>query len=92
MGRFTPLPRPLLGRHVAGAAAFDVLSLDAPHGRRQTEVRDPCLATLVEHDVRRLEIPVEHAFVVRRHEPRRELLRHLDSFVGREPSDASQER
>jgi len=76
------LPRPLLGRHVAGRAAFDVLSLDAPRGRGQTEVRDLCLAMLVEHDVRRFEIPVQHAFVVRRREPRRKLLRNLDSFVG----------
>ena len=86
------LPRPLLGRHVAGGAASDVLSLDAPRGRRQTEVGDPCLTALVEHDVRRLQVPVQNAFVVRRGKTGRQLSGDLDGFIGRQPTDATQER
>ena len=49
-------------------------------------------AAAVDHDVGGLQVPVQHALVVRRGEPGAELPRDLDRLVRRKPPDAAQQR
>jgi hypothetical protein len=78
----------LFGRHVGGGAGADVLDL-ADGG--ETEVHDAHLAGAVEHDVRRLQIPVQDAALVRRGEPRADLARDLEPLVFGKPADAAEQ-
>src|SRR5262245_66254816 len=81
-----PRSRELLGRHVRGRSG-DV-SLNLGVGRdRETEVRDPRAAPTVDHDVRRLQIAMQHALVVRGGEPRAELAGDLERLVRWKPPD-----
>ena len=78
----------LLGRHVgrrAGAQHF-------AGGAGEAEVGDPDLAAAVEHDVRRLEIAMDDAAIVRGGEPGADLPRELDRAVLREAADAAEQR
>ena len=56
-------PGSLLGRHVPWRSAANVFYFTG-HAR-QTKVGDAQLALPVQHDVARLQIAVQHAFVVR---------------------------
>ena len=58
----------------------------------QAEVGDLRAAAAVDHDVAGLQVPVQHALVVRRAEARAHLARDLDRLVGRKPPDAPQQR
>ena len=62
------------------------------HQGSQPEVRQPDLAAAVDHYVRRLEIAVEHATLVRRREPGAELPGHVDGGIVRQAADAPQQR
>ena len=67
-------------------------STTSPARDREAEVRDARAAAAVDHDVGGLEVPVQHALVVRRREPRAELARDVERLVGGKPADAPQER
>src|SRR5215472_14453417 len=62
----------LLGRHVGGSSGGNVGNV-ADGG--ETEVHDADFPGAVEHDVRRLEIAVKHAALVRGREPSADLPR-----------------
>ena len=64
----------LLGRHVGRRAGAQRFAGDAG----QAEVGDPDLAAAVEHDVRRLEIAMDDAAIVRRGEAGADLPRDLE--------------
>ena len=53
----------------------------------EPEVREPDAAVLVDQDVAGLEIPVQHALVVRCGKSGGEPSRHLGGLVGRQPAD-----
>jgi hypothetical protein len=84
--------RQLLRRHVGRRPAAHLGAFELRGNRRQAEVHDPDLARAVDHDVGRLEVPVQHAFRVCRRESRGQLPGDLDPFVHRQPADAPQER
>ena len=71
----------LLGRHVGRRAGAQRLRRPT---RRQAEVGDADPAAAVEHDVRRLQIAMEHAAVVRGGESRADLPRELERALLRE--------
>ena len=50
------------------------------------------LAAPIDHHVRRFQIAMQHAFFVRRVQPRAEFARGLHRLVHRQPSDAAQQR
>jgi hypothetical protein len=78
----------LLGRHVgrrAGAERF-------PRRARKAEVGDADAAVAVQHDVRRLEVAVHDAAVVRGGQPGADLPRELDRAILREAPDAAEQR
>jgi len=56
------------------------------------EVSDAYLAVLVEHDVCRFQIAMQHTALVHGCETCTKLARHFDSFVLWQPADALQER
>ena len=58
----------------------------------ESEVGDTRLSPTVNHDVRRLQIPVEDAAIVCRGEPGSELTSDVDGFLLRKTPDSSQER
>jgi len=62
------------------------------HGDREAEVGDADVAVAVNHHVRRFQVAVQHAPLVRRREAGAQLLRQLDRFVLWNPSDAAQQR
>ncbi len=78
----------LLGRHIGRRAGPNVRDLA---DRRQAEVHDPDPARAVEHDVRRLQIAVQHAALVRGGESRADLPRDLEPLVFRQPADAAEQ-
>ena len=80
----------LLGRHVGRRAGADVV--DAAGDGREAEVGDADAALAVEHDVRRLQIAVQHAAFVRGGQAGADLARNLDGLVLREAADAPQQR
>jgi len=57
-----------------------------------SEVGQSRLPPAVNHDVRGLEIAMQHASIVSGSEPGADLSRRLDAFVGRQASDAPQQR
>ena len=58
----------------------------------QPEVGDPHLAGAVEHHIGRLEIAMDDTPLVGRGQARRDLPRHLERALHREPADATQQR
>ena len=58
----------------------------------QAEIHDQDFAAPVEHDVGRLQIAVQHAFVVRGGQAGADLARDLQRFVGGQAADAAQQR
>jgi hypothetical protein len=83
------VPEELFGRHVARRAGANA-RLTTRGGK--AEVHEPHLARGVEHDVRGLEIAMQHAAVVRGGESRAELPGDVERLVFRKPSDAPQGR
>ena len=85
------LARELLGRHVRRRARdlSDVRGLLGRDG--EAEVRDPHPPAAVEHDVRRLEVAVEDALLVRGVEARAELPRDVDRLVHGQVADPLEE-
>ena len=59
--------------------------------RRQPEVHDADLAVTVDHDVRGLEVTMQHAFRMRRCESGAQLARDLDALVDRQSADSLQQ-
>jgi hypothetical protein len=57
----------------------------------ESEVHDDGLAALVEHDVLRFEVAVDHALVMRGSESGTDFSRCFEGFVGGEASDALEE-
>ena len=81
----------LLGRHV-GRSPGDLRGMTPVGGRPgEAEIGDPDLAAPVEHDVGRLQIPVQDAPLVRGRQPPAELLGDLDALVPGKPADPAQE-
>ena len=80
----------LLGRHVRRRAG----ELRVARARRggQPEVGDPRAAAAVDHDVGWLQIAMHEAAVVRRREARADVARQRQRLVGREASDAPEQR
>ena len=79
----------LLRRHVRRRAdARGILALD----RRDPEIHDADFAGAVQHDVRRLEVAVDDASLVRGGERGAELPGHLDRAIFGRPADAAQRR
>ncbi len=80
----------LLGRHVlrrAGARRRDVARRDG-----EAEVGDADVAVAVDHHVRRLEVAMQDAALVRGRDAGAELARDVDGLVLRQPADAAQQR
>ena len=80
----------LLGRHVlrrAGARRLDVAGGDG-----EAEVGDADVAVAVDHHVRRLEIAMQHAALVRGGDAGAELARDVDGLVLRQAADPAQQR
>ena len=84
--------RQLLRRHVGRRAAANVFRVELARDRRQPEVHDAHFPAGIDHDVRRLEVAVQHAFHVRGRQPRAQLPGDLDPFVDRQSADAFQQR
>ena len=82
----------LLRRHVARRPRAHVLLAERLGEAGQAEVGDAHVALAVEHEVRGLEVPVQHALLVRGGEPGAELSRDVEGLVGRQTADAPQER
>ena len=78
----------LLGRHVGRRAGADRFTGDAG----EAEVGDADLAAAVEHDVRRLEIAMDDAALVRGGESGADLPRDLERAIFREAADAAEQR
>ncbi len=85
-------PLQLLRRHVAGRPRAHVVVAQRLGEAGQAEVGDAHVALAVEHHVRGLEVPVQHALLVRRGEARAELPRDLERLVRRQPPDPAQQR
>ena len=82
------LPRELFRRHVRGRSRTQEFARRA----REAEIGDADPAGAVEHDVRRLEVAVDDAAVVRGGEARADLARQLDRAVLRKAADATEQR
>ncbi len=81
------LARELLRRHVGRRARHLALD-DFARRDRQPEVGDARAAAAVDHDVGGLQVPVQHALVVRRGQARAELARDVERLVRGKPADA----
>jgi hypothetical protein len=82
----------LLGRHICRSTGHIARLLLFFRRNRETEVRDPDVAAPIEHDVRRLEIAMQHAALVRGRQSRDELPRHVERLFVRQVPDALDER
>ena len=60
--------------------------------RGHAEIGDAHPTAAIDHHVGRFQVAVQHALFVSRGEPGAQLLRQLDTFVRRQPADASQQR
>ena len=80
----------LFGRHVLRRARTDRVRIAGGDG--QAEVGDAHVTVAVEHHVRRFEIAVQHAAVVRGGEAGAQLARDFDRLVLRKAADAADER
>ncbi len=83
------LARELLGRHV-GRRARHLSVDDVARGDGQAEVGDARPAPAVDHHVGGLQVPMQHAPLVRGREARAELPRDVERLVRRQPPDALQ--
>ena len=79
----------LLGRHVGGRAGD---ALGHRTGRGEAEVHDADPAGAVEHDVRGLQIAMDHAALVGGREAGADLPRDLERLVLRQTADTPQQR
>ena len=77
----------LLRRHVGRRSRPNILDVSKS---RETEVHDPDMAGVVEHHVRRFQIAMDDAALMRRREPCAELTRNIQGLVFREAADASE--
>ena len=84
--------RELFRRHVGRCARRDVGAFDLLREAGEAEVGDARPAAAVHHDVRRLQVAVEHADLVRRRKAGADLPCDLDRLVLREMPDAPQQR
>ena len=73
----------MLRRHVGRRAVAHLGAGELIGDRGQSEVHDDDFAALVDHDVLRLQVAVNHAAIVRRGESGAELARRLDRLVAR---------
>ena len=85
-------PRELLGGHVGGSPRPGLVAVDRARQAGQAEVCDAHVAAPVEHDVLRLEVAMDHSFVVGGGHPGAELPRDLHGLVTRQVADPAQER
>jgi hypothetical protein len=85
-------PRELLWGHIGRRAAANFTLLHLPSKGGKPEIRYEHLPAAVDHDVGRLEVTVQHAFVVRRGQACAKAAGDLDGFIPRQPPDAAQQR
>ena len=81
----------LLRRHVTWSAVPDLGAGKLVGDGGQTEIHDDDLSALVDHDVLRFEVAMDHVTVVGGGESGTELTGGLDGFIGGEPADAGEE-
>jgi hypothetical protein len=86
------LPRELLRRHVRRRAGDLSVRTGACDGGRQAKVGQPHAAAPVDHDVRGLQIAMQHAPVVHGGQPGANLPRDFEPLVFGKAADASQQR
>src|SRR5258707_1000615 len=67
-------------------------SVSPPATSIAAEVGDADVAVAVDHDVRRLQVTMQHTALVRRGDAGAQLARELDRLVLRNPSDPAQQR
>src|SRR6185437_15330120 len=77
---------------VSGSAGADFRGLNIGRDSGESKVHDPDLAPVIEHDVRRLKIAVQHAMLVGGGNAGAKLARDLDGFVLRKTADLAQQR
>ena len=75
--------------HIRRSAAARLMAFDQS---RDAEVEDLCVAFVVDDDVLRLEVAVEHALFVGGVQTRADLTGELVGFVGRDSADSPQQR
>ena len=84
------LPVELFRRHVLRRPCSNAPRIVGGHG--QPEIGDADVAFAVEHDVRGLQIAMEHLALMRGGEPGAELARDVDGFVLRKAADPAKQR
>ena len=84
--------RQLLGRHVSGSSAADLSALNLIGDTRQAEISDHDLPASIEHDVRGLQVAVEHAFGVGGGQSGAELAGDIERLIFGQTADAAQQR
>ncbi len=82
----------LLRRHVGGGAVAHLGAGKLIGNRGQSEIHDDDFAALVDHDVLRLEVAMNHAAIVRRRKSGAELAGGLDCLVRGQSPDAQEQR
>ena len=80
----------LLRCHVRGRAGNFAIDRCTRGSDGQAEVGDPGTAVTIDHDVRRLQIAMQHARRMRRGKTRGKLPRHIERLLVREVADALQ--
>ena len=78
----------LLRRHVGGCAVARFRTGQLIGHGGEAEVHDDGLATLVQHNVLRLEVAVDDPFIMRRGEPRTDLASGIERLIRRQASNA----
>ena len=83
--------RALLGRHVAGRPRQHV-QIGVDPGNGDAEVGNPHLSAVVDQNVRRLEVAVQHAACVRGGQPAGQLAGDVHDLLGWHAADAAKQR
>ena len=66
--------------------------LEAVGQARQSEISDQHVTAPIDHDVRRFQIAVQNASIMRRRDTGTEFARNLESFILRQAADAPHQR
>ena len=81
----------MLRSHVRGRAPLRLLPANGLRSGREPKVRDPGPAPAVEHDVGRLEVPVNDALNMSGRQPRTDLPRQVECLLLRETTNAAEQ-
>ncbi len=90
LDRYLPALK-LFRSHVGGSSGFQIFSRNLPRDGSQTEIGDADPARSVEHDIGRLEVPVEHTLPVTGGNAGTDLAGNVDRFVLGKPPDPPQQ-